>query len=278
MHLNQLGRSLVLLSSATVLSLASASAWGQTDVNSVPVQASSASQGGAFGQLPDGAAPADLYGTARGSKWIAATKFAGPVLASAPPLVYEGFNFFRGQTAGPVRFFAHIDDVPTGALVDMVSCVYNDTSASNNITFTFQKASQTLSQPGSRSNEIINQFTSSTSDGIRYVNIVMSPPVLIVAIPSLNFTEQYYVTADVASDTSFAGCAVFYTRQITPAPAIASFSDVPTGAQFFKEVEALAASGITSGCTASTYCPENFVTRRQMAAFLARALGLFYPN
>lgn len=65
-----------------------------------------------------------------------------------------------------------------------------------------------------------------------------------------------------------------WQRQITPAPLVASFTDVPTNAQFFREVEALALSGVTSGCTATTFCPENFVTRRQMAAFLSRALGL----
>lgn len=37
-------------------------------------------------------------------------------------------------------------------------------------------------------------------------------------------------------------------------------------------INALAASGITSGCTATTYCPKSNVTREQMAAFLHRAL------
>jgi len=41
-------------------------------------------------------------------------------------------------------------------------------------------------------------------------------------------------------------------------------------------IEALVAAGITVGCNASppTYCPDDFVTRKQMAAFFARALGL----
>ena len=34
-----------------------------------------------------------------------------------------------------------------------------------------------------------------------------------------------------------------------------------------------AAAGITQGCTATEYCPNEFVTRDQMAAFLLRALG-----
>jgi hypothetical protein len=37
-------------------------------------------------------------------------------------------------------------------------------------------------------------------------------------------------------------------------------------------INRLAASAITSGCTATTYCPAGIVTRGQMAAFLHRAL------
>ncbi len=74
----------------------------------------------------------------------------------------------------------------------------------------------------------------------------------------------------------FKGVDIWWKRQISPAPAAARFTDVPLGAAFFAEVEALAASGITVGCTATEFCPEAPLTRRQMAAFLARALGLYY--
>jgi hypothetical protein len=71
---------------------------------------------------------------------------------------------------------------------------------------------------------------------------------------------------------------VQWDRMIPLAPAVASFVDVPTNAQFFREIEALADTGITAGCTATEFCPDQFVTRRQMAAFLARALGLQPSN
>jgi S-layer homology domain len=38
-------------------------------------------------------------------------------------------------------------------------------------------------------------------------------------------------------------------------------------------INRLAAAGIGSGCTATTYCPSETVTREQMAAFLKRAFG-----
>jgi hypothetical protein len=49
---------------------------------------------------------------------------------------------------------------------------------------------------------------------------------------------------------------------------------VPTTAQFFREIEAMKASGVTTGCGTNLYCPDTTVTRGQMAAFFARALAL----
>jgi len=52
------------------------------------------------------------------------------------------------------------------------------------------------------------------------------------------------------------------------------FSDVPADHQFAGEVLGLAELEVTTGCTATDYCPTDSVTRGQMAAFLVRALGL----
>ena len=43
---------------------------------------------------------------------------------------------------------------------------------------------------------------------------------------------------------------------------------------FEANINALAASGITKGCAATRFCPNDYVTRGQMAAFLDRALHL----
>ena len=69
---------------------------------------------------------------------------------------------------------------------------------------------------------------------------------------------------------------VYYHRQVSPAPATATFNDVPVSHPFFQYVEALAASGITGGCANGNYCPDQPLTRGQMAVFLAKALGLHY--
>ena len=70
--------------------------------------------------------------------------------------------------------------------------------------------------------------------------------------------------------------SVVDTLPVSPAPATATFNDVPTDHPFFQFIEALYASGITAGCQASPplYCPDNPVTRGQMAVFLAKVLEL----
>lgn len=85
-------------------------------------------------------------------------------------------------------------------------------------------------------------------------------------------------SCDQGQFMAFYKARVAYFRQISPAPAIATFTDVPVGSQFHAEVEALNQSGITLGCTATEFCPGNFVTRLQMAAFLSRALGLQFDT
>jgi hypothetical protein len=77
----------------------------------------------------------------------------------------------------------------------------------------------------------------------------------------------------------FSWVELWWKRAVSPPPATASFDDVPTSDPFFQCIEALAASGITGGCQASPplYCPDNPLTRGQMAVFLAKGLGLHWP-
>jgi len=52
------------------------------------------------------------------------------------------------------------------------------------------------------------------------------------------------------------------------------FTDVPVTNTFCKHIHYLWARGIVSGCTATTYCPGQTVTRDAMAKFLANGFGL----
>ncbi len=57
----------------------------------------------------------------------------------------------------------------------------------------------------------------------------------------------------------------------TPPTNSTAFTDVAAGSLFAGHIEAMRTDGITSGCTATTYCPESSVTRAQMAVFILRA-------
>jgi hypothetical protein len=62
-----------------------------------------------------------------------------------------------------------------------------------------------------------------------------------------------------------------------PAATGTVFTDIPLDHWAGAWIEQLADEGITSGCTASTYCPTTPVTRDQMAVFLQRIFNLPLP-
>jgi hypothetical protein len=51
------------------------------------------------------------------------------------------------------------------------------------------------------------------------------------------------------------------------------FTDVPTGHTFHTDIARAKDAGLTTGCTATTFCPDAAVSRGQMTAFLNRGLG-----
>ena len=55
------------------------------------------------------------------------------------------------------------------------------------------------------------------------------------------------------------------------------FTDVPTSSTYHNDIDAIRDAGVTTGCALNLYCPKDFVTREQMAAFLNR-LGALGPG
>jgi len=71
--------------------------------------------------------------------------------------------------------------------------------------------------------------------------------------------------------------AVFLIRVMGISPprgAAPRFVDVSADRFGYDYINELANRGLTAGCGMGNYCPDGFVTRGQMAAFLARSLGL----
>jgi hypothetical protein len=86
------------------------------------------------------------------------------------------------------------------------------------------------------------------------------------------------------SPVSRAQMAVFLLKSkygilYSPPPVGAStgFTDVPTNYWAAAWIKQLVTEGITSGCGSGIYCPEDLVTRAQMAIFLQRTFSLPLP-
>jgi hypothetical protein len=76
----------------------------------------------------------------------------------------------------------------------------------------------------------------------------------------------------------FAWIEVWWHRSINLPLGAPTFNDVPPGDPGYDYIGALAASGITSGCGSGNFCPDAALTRRQMAVFLTKALGLHWAH
>ena len=102
----------------------------------------------------------------------------------------------------------------------------------------------------------------------------------VLSISTVNNNSRQLILVCTLRDaaTEVLGAYIGYRLQIAEAPGTATFADVPTTHTYFRAIEALASSGITGGCGNGNFCPNKNVSRGEMAAFLARALGLHFAN
>lgn len=88
---------------------------------------------------------------------------------------------------------------------------------------------------------------------------------------TINYSVSVNTDPGIRSGTMSAGGSVFTVYQAV------DFNDVPPAHLFYTEISKIYARGITIGCGGANYCPEQEVTRQEMAAFIIRALGDFNP-
>jgi hypothetical protein len=177
------------------------------------------------------------------------------------------------QLAAPVR-------LPAGAVVQYIELDYYDAS----VTGIVQAVLADCDYSGEACNFVsgscglpLSTLCSGVGEATGYgsVNFLFSNGIQID-----NYNRRYFVwvgNSTTDGTTAFSLITIGYLLQVSPAPSVATFNDVPTSHPFFQFVEALAASGITGGCGGGNYCPDAPLTRGQMAVFLAKALGLHFP-
>jgi hypothetical protein len=175
------------------------------------------------------------------------------------------------RTGGWYWFNANVD-LPTGAKVWSMYVNVLDSSATDDVWAWFAE------YPIDHSTSPLYASLKTTgSPG--YVRLYSSLSGQNIIIDNLN--KSYFVRVRLEANdqtNAFGSVQLCYALQVSPAPLTATFNDVPTTHQYFQYIEALAASGITTGYDDDTYRPGSYVTRGQMAVFLSRALGLHWPH
>lgn len=199
---------------------------------------------------------------------------AQPIDSTVTFALYNGAaNGGQGiYRTGGALFFKLPLNLPNGAVVTKIELNYCDTGA-NSIALHFVRQVKNAA-PVFTSNVVASPGAG--APGCVVETGVLGTPITIDNDANSYNLEYYMGAAD--NTIVLLSTRVGYHLQVSPAPAVATFTDVPTGHPFFRFVEALAAAGITGGCGSGLYCPDNPVTRGQMAVFLSVALGLHFPN
>jgi hypothetical protein len=257
--------------------IAHGAAWSGDDATlntAVPPAVANADATAEQAQYRARAAADGAFGLNTQDYWLGASAF----LPRDTSLLNYITNYYWALNTGTgtQQFEAQVN-LPAGGHVSIVECWFYDANASLDASVFFAKHSAAYSTFAPTGSSVITTVASSGTGGYQ------GP------FQSVNETLKYR-DGDVrnvytlvlnlpgsTTDVRFRACRLFWNRTISPAPATASFTDVPTSHPFFQVIEALKDSSITSGCTASTFCPDQPVLRSQMAAFLARMGGLHWP-
>lgn len=98
-------------------------------------------------------------------------------------------------------------------------------------------------------------------NGVARSTTYQSATQLAAAIPATDLAAAATAVVTVAEGTSVSN----------PAPFIVSFADVTPAHALYDWVNMMVEHGVTAGCGSGNYCPNNPVTREQMAIFLLKA-------
>lgn len=185
---------------------------------------------------------------------------------------YGGATGWTYRTGGSNAASCANVNLPSGALLEGITTFTDDADAANDIVYLFFVLDL---MTGTNTTPL--NISTTGAPGIERIFRPLAPPITID-----NDATTYTICVllpGIGGTTRFGGATFWYRLQVSPAPATATFpNDVPTTHPLFRFVEALAASGITGGCGAGSFCPDAPLTRGQMAVFLSAALGLHFPN
>ena len=217
---------------------------------------------------------APVFGSGNNLLQIPSSSFT--VRDSTTVFQQDGFGYTFATSSPSVTTFWAPVDLPAGVIVDRLGLYSFDNDPANQITARFQRYDGTTAPA---TTAIASVVSAAGVPMYGYANVAMNHQIDNNASAA---GHHYMILIDIPVRSNllrFRSVELQWHRVVSAAPATATFpTDVPTSHPFFRFIEALARSGISGGCGASSFCPDDPVTRGQMAVFMAAALGLHFPN
>ena len=223
----------------------------------------------------DGRARSSAFGTSALTIYQVGASGCSPVFSDT---VYEGTSQgYRYRTGGSTLVDCPLNP-PSGALLDSFEVLVHDANDTANVTAVLLVCGSTNPSVGCNGYGSVDSAGTSATPFDEYLFGDLTTSGLTVD----KFHNEYHlrlVLGAADSTNTFRQVNLYYRLQVsTPPVGTQTFLDVPPTHPFYRAIEALAASGITAGCGAGNFCPGLTLTRGEMAAFLARALGLHFPD
>jgi S-layer homology domain len=219
------------------------------------------------------------YGTNDQVLSIDATSFLGFGVEASE----QADGYIYKQNAGDIDVFAPLA-MPNGARITQICLYARNEDVSNVVRLSLEAVKLVVSGQSPPGVVMISgtQLVADFHDGYREV---CSGPLSYVVHETTDADNDgtpelvaHRLRAFLPNGTfALGGARITWHRQVSPPPLTATFPDVPTGHPFYEYVEALYAAGITAGYGNGFFGVNDPISRGQMAAFLAKALGLHWP-
>jgi hypothetical protein len=227
--------------------------------------------------VPDAEA-SSAFGETTGVSTIHASDFAS--VANDAVFSRPLFGVYLSCSSGNANFRGVFQDVPHGARLTVRRIWYYDDAPTQDITVWLEKICIPFFSAGDAEVTVLRMNSSSGTPGFGRFgpgNLIEETADTQSCVYTLRARLSNNNVCQQGGNPNILRlykASLSWRRQVSPPPATATFSDVPTSSPLFPYVEALVGSEITAGCAPNLYCPGNPVTRGQMAVFLSRALGL----
>ena len=199
--------------------------------------------------------------------------------AAFRPLVNGAItNYGSGYIYGTALYVAPLE-LPDGAEIFQV-CVYaNDPDTFSLVVAAINRVLLPASGQFTGEDEVVGSNVVADYD-TGYDVVCTAPFSYVFRHFDDNLGENLFhqVRATINANAGLGAVQIHWRRQVSAPPVVATFNDVSVIDPGFKFIEALVASGGIAGCGGGNYCPDAPLTRRQMAVFLSKALGMHWTD